>query len=710
MSNDLSQFKQTFFTECDELLGALDEQLTALEEGDIDAERLNAVFRAIHSIKAGAGAFKFEALVRFAHTFETFLDKLRMGEVQFQDQTAPLLVRGVDIVASMVESAQEDQEPAAGLGDDVLAELETLMGQTPSGGDAANADAEAGGDANGAAPGMQRFRIEFVPKPELYRHANEPLLILRELSRLGEATVVPNIDRLPALGAMDPEDAYLDWTIELVTEAGREAVDEVFEFVTDDCTLTVTDLGAVEAPPTEVASAAEAPVADADKPADEPAATAPDGSKKAWTPVEGDRRSKPRPASIRVDLERVDRLVNMVGELVITQAMLSQQTDMLPPDEMLEIVQGVETLTMHTRELQESVMAIRMQPVKSVFSRMPRLVRDVAGQLDKQVRLEMVGEATEVDKTVIEEISDPITHMIRNSLDHGIEMPGDRLAAGKPEQATIRLSAEHRGGRIVIGIEDDGGGINRERVLAKAVERGLVAEDADLSDEEVDNLVFHPGFSTADAVTDLSGRGVGMDVVRRNIQNLGGRVQVHNMPGHGCRFTMTLPLTLAVLDGMIVSVGAEKYVLPINSITESTRPPAADLHRLANGEQVVSLRGEYIRLVHLCHVFDVPGAIQDPSKGLVVVVEDESHGVFGLVVDELLGQQQVVIKSLEDNYDPVPGISAATILGNGQVALILDVDGLSHTGMPLVGHRDMAVAETVMPPAPPAEEVQTIEA
>ncbi|MCG8491176.1 MAG: chemotaxis protein CheA, partial [Sneathiellales bacterium] len=407
--------------------------------------------------------------------------------------------------------------------------------------------------------------------------------------------------------------------------------------------------------------------------------------------------------SIRVDLDRIDRLVNMVGELVITQSMLSQQTTDLPSEQFPNMVRGLEELALHTRELQESVMAIRMQPVKSVFSRMPRLVRELSSKLSKKVKLTTVGENTEVDKTVIEEISDPITHMIRNSLDHGLESPEERLEAGKPEEGNVTLSAEHRGGRIVITISDDGRGINRKAVLKRARERGLISENATPSDDEIDNMIFAPGFSTAEKVTDVSGRGVGMDVVRRNIQALGGRVSIQSTPGKGSRFTMTLPLTLAVMDGMIVEVGGSKYVIPIPNIVESLRPNSDALKRLPNGQELVRIRGEYVPLCPLYKIFEIYNAVPDPAKALVVLVESEEFGTVGIVVDQLLGQQQVVIKSLESNYKPVPGISAATILGNGKVAPILDIEALYCLSQKLVGQ----VFETCPQTEPQEEEAET---
>jgi two-component system chemotaxis sensor kinase CheA len=380
--------------------------------------------------------------------------------------------------------------------------------------------------------------------------------------------------------------------------------------------------------------------------------------------------------SIRVDVDKVDRLVNLVGELVITQAMLIEQGTLLPPDRYPVLIQGIEALAQSARELQESVMAIRAQPVKSVFARMPRIVRDLATTLGKEVRIVTAGEMTEIDKTVIEQLNDPLTHMIRNALDHGIEGPEARVAIGKPRQGTIRLSAAQRGGRIVIEVSDDGRGLNRDKVLAKARDRGLVAAGITLTEEEIDNLIFLPAFSTADVVSNVSGRGVGMDVVKRNVQSLGGRISVQSRFGEGSRFTLSLPLTLAVVDGMVVSVGKETFIIPLAAIIESLRPHVSDIHPVVGSGDVLALRGEYLPVTHLHRCFSIPDAITDPCRGIVIVVQSEGTGRIGVLVDDLLGQQQVVVKSLEANYDPVDGVSGATILGNGRVALILDIAGL----------------------------------
>lgn len=411
-------------------------------------------------------------------------------------------------------------------------------------------------------------------------------------------------------------------------------------------------------------------------------------------------KTRPPAATIRVELARVDRLVNMVGELVITQAMLSQQLADDVGGSRQQLRHGHEELANYTRELQECVMAIRMQPVKSVFSRMPRLVRDISSKLGKKVALIMSGEQTEVDKTVVEELADPLLHMIRNAIDHGIESSERRIAQGKAEEGRIELSAKQRGGNILITLCDDGAGIDRQRVLGKAIERGIVHPDATPSGEEIDQLIFAPGFSTAETVTDVSGRGVGMDVVQSKITNLGGRIHIQSTFGQGTKFTLVLPLTLAVLDGMMVSVASETYILPLTNIVESIRPQKSAVRTLANGSTVVSIRGELIRLVNLGDVFGLTGHIMDASKGLVVVAELDNGTKLGVIVDELLGQRQVVVKNLNDNFDPILGISGATILGNGRVALILDLEQLSKLSAHHRGSKRKSGSDSESPPNP----------
>jgi len=505
-----------------------------------------------------------------------------------------------------------------------------------------------------------------MPRRDLFKNASEPLLLIRALQKLGSTRVTADLSRLPTLDLLDPESAYIGWTIALETAAGRARIADVFEFIDDQCDIAIDPMGPAACVPPRPEAA--------------PQVVQPPGETRPETAPVRPADTPASAQSIRVDVEKIDRLVNLVGELVINQAMLVQLGGLLPSDMCPGLITGLETLSQHLRELQDGVMAIRTQPVKSVFSRMPRLVRELSAQLGKQARLVITGEATEIDKTVIEQLADPLTHLLRNAVDHGLETPAEREAAGKPAQGTIHLAAEHRSGRIVIEVADDGSGINRARVLEKARAKGLVPADAQLTDEDIDNIIFLPGFSTAQTITNVSGRGVGMDVVRRNIQALGGRIAVQSRPGGGSRFLLSLPLTLAILDGMIVAVGRESYIVPLTNIVESLRPRRQDIHAVVGSGDVVAIRGEYVPLIYLARHFGVPGAEEDASRGIVVVVEHEGAGQVGLVVDELLGQQQVVVKSLETNYGEVQGVGGATILGNGRVALILDVAGLHGGG------------------------------
>jgi two-component system chemotaxis sensor kinase CheA len=646
-ANPLAQFRQTYFDECAELLDALQTHLELLSNGGGDGETLHAVFRCVHSIKGGAGAFGFSTLVAFSHGFENLLDAMRDGKVAATADVISLLLRASDTLADAVAAANADRLLPNGFGADITTALEELH----LGGSAA-ADIPAP-VAAAQASGESRYKIAFTPHSEMLQKANEPLLLIRQLHRLGGLAIEADSSRLPALDAMDPECAYLSWVFTLDTGAPQSAIDEIFEFVEDDCELRVQVTGTA---PIEAAVATDAPPAPVDAAA-----------------AEQHIAATPAAHSIRVDVDKVDRLVNLVGEMVITQAMLTEQSRLLAPDQYPVLIQGIEALAQSARELQESVMAIRAQPVKSVFARMPRIVRELAAALGKEARIVTTGEMTEIDKTVIEQLNDPLTHMIRNALDHGIEMPDVRVACGKPRQGTIHLGAAQQSGRIVIEVSDDGRGIDREKILAKARDRGLLPPGAAITEEETDNLIFLPAFSTAESVSNISGRGVGMDVVKRNVQSLGGRIAVQSRFGAGSRFILSLPLTLAVLDGMVVSVGAETYIIPLTAIIESLRPQPADIHPVVGRGDVLALRDEYVPLIYLHQRFSIAAAVTDPCQGIVIIVQSDSGARMGVVVDELLGQQQVVVKSLESNYDPVDGISGATILGNGRVALILDV-------------------------------------
>ena len=738
--------KQTFFQECDELLTDAEQGLLAMETGEADDETINAVFRAVHSVKGGAGAFGLENLIRFAHVFETVMDELRSGKMELTDEVAKTLLRAFDVLADHVAAARDggavDEARSAGM----LAELKALIGDDLAADDDLGDDEDFGfvpmavsidsDDVESPAldlpplalepetPPLGVWVIEFAPKSEMYAKANESGLVLRELARLGATEVTLDDSALPALDQLAAESSYLNWTIRLTSEVGEADIREVFEFVEDDCAITITQEGGAGSPsdrplsddelaaasadaPLDIAALlarvqADVPTAEAPEPAPEeldvaaliaraqtetvaapapvaPAAPAP--AAKAAPPVAanaGGPATAPQ-ATIRVDLDRVDRLINAVGELVIQQAMLSQRVLESGLARSSNVVLGLEDLELLTREIQDSVMAIRAQPVKSVFQRMPRLVREVADMTGKRVKLLMEGEGTEVDKTVIERLTDPITHMLRNAIDHGLETPEGRAEAGKPAEGVVKLRALHRGGRIVIEIQDDGRGINRPRVRGIAVEKGLIAEDAVLSDEEVDNLIFLPGFSTAETISDISGRGVGMDVVRRSIQGLGGRISISSEPGKGSKFTMSLPLTLAVLDGMVVTAAEQTLVTPLSAIVESLTPRAEDVHLVGGKDAVIRIRDTFVPLIDVGVALGFRDAPMEPGQGVAVLVESEGGGKAALLVDAIQGQRQVVIKSLEANYQQIDGIAAATILGDGRVALILDVDALVTT-------------------------------
>ena len=721
MSDDpFEAIKVTFFQECSELLGDLEANLLALETGEADGETINAVFRAVHSVKGGAGAFGLEDLVRFAHVFETLMDELRSGRKECDDVTVKTLLRASDVLADHIAAAQGVAPPVdAARSAGLVAELEMLThGQAVAAAPVAAAPVEDDfgftpltldlADFGGpvelpsldlpplAATPAAGWRIVFRPHPRLYASANDVSLLLRELARLGSTSVQLDDSGLPTLDALDAEDAHLIWTIDLTSDATEAAVRDVFDFVEMDCDLSVTalapavsldlpelpELPALAAAPVEpdfdiATLLAQATAAATDMmPAPAPQAAAPKSAPAAAQPAAPTAPVGPAPVTIRVDLDRVDRLINVVGELVIQQAMLAQRVMESGLARSSDIALGLEDLELLTRDIQDSVMAIRAQPVKSVFQRMPRLVREVAEMTGKRVRLVTAGEDTEVDKTVVERLAEPITHMLRNAIDHGLESPEEREALGKPVEGTVRLAALHRSGRIVIEISDDGRGINRERVKGIAVSRGLIAEDAVLSDDEIDNLIFLPGFSTAETITDVSGRGVGMDVVRRSIQALGGRISISSIPGKGSTFTLSLPLTLAVLDGMVVTAAEQTLVAPLTAIVESLTPRVQDIHHVGGHDAVIRFRDAFVPLIDVALGMGFRETPIAPETGVAVVIETESGLRAALLFDAIQGQRQVVIKSLETNYQQVDGIAAATILGDGRVALILDCDAI----------------------------------
>ncbi len=710
----LDQLKQTFFDECTEALQQIEAGLTDIRQGHQSDDTINAVFRAVHSVKGGAGIFGFEALVGFAHVFETVLDGVRRGSLTATSDTVDVLLAASDVLSDLVQMSRSGQSIAPGFGGECRVSLEQIIqrdqaGEGAAGDDNSPAPAEFegidftpvpadGGDftpvpadqdcSAAAADTMRTYTITFRPKAEMLKKANEPLYILRELRKLGELDLIAEMDSLPSLADLEPDRPYIGWTGTLRTLATQAQIAEVFEFVFGDC-----DLAIVEAAPDSTASDA---LANADSPVPamhEAIVTSPTPAPVAGieataspnkineTPEQVSTAraptAKPAATTTRIELEKIDRVVNMVGELVIAQAMLGQIVQDLPEGTSGRLSQILEEVIHHTRELKDSVMSMRAQPVGAVFQRMPRLVRELATKTAKKVRLEMFGEATEVDRSIIERLGDPLTHIIRNSVDHGIESPADRLAAGKSEEGTVRLAAEHRGGRIVIEVSDDGGGINSERVLKKAREKGLISADAALSDDEISNLIMLPGFSTAETVSDISGRGVGMDVVRSNIQEIGGRISLKSERGRGMTIQLALPLTLAVMDGMVIKVGRETYVMPLSAIVECLRPASADVSNLIGTRGMLQLRGDLVPLVYLGDLLDISSTVGSSDESVVIITDAGEGSRFGLVVDELCGHQQVVIKSIEESYGSVPGIAAATILGNGRVAFILDIEKLS---------------------------------
>lgn len=706
MTDPMEAIRDTFFQECEEQLAELEGGLLALGDGDAGPDVVHAVFRAVHSIKGGAGAFGLDALVRFAHGFETAMDAMRSGRLAIAVPVLATMLRAADVLADLVRAARTggtvDAERSAALGLELasLTDAAVAVAAEPAFLPVmATLDAEGGGpiEDRSATP---RWTIRFAPHATMYAKANDAGLLLRELGRLGRAEVALDATSLPSLDRLEPEGAYLAWTVTLETTEPVSAIRDVFEFVDGDCDLTIAAvamiLAAVMEPEIDIAAllaraqqAAPVPVAAAAVLAEAPVVEPPvvEPPVRADAPRDSRVEAAPKP-TIRVDLDRVDRLIDLVGELVINQAMLAERVvsersvgGVGGASRSSALAMSLDELEQLTRSIQDSVMAIRAQPVKSVFGRMPRLVREVAAMTGKQVRLVTEGEATEVDRTVIEHLSDPLTHMVRNAIGHGLELPAVRMAAGKPAEGTVRIAALHRSGRIVIEVGDDGAGINRARVRASAVAKGLLAADAALDDDAMDNLIFLPGFSTVDTVSDLSGRGVGMDVVRRSMEALGGRISIVSRPGLGSTFTLSLPLTLAVLDGMVVAVGGQTLVVPLTAILETLQPRPSEVHGLG-AARVIAIRGSFVPLIDVGEAlgFGADADGSDPasdgnrSVALLVEVEDGSHAA--LLVRAIHGQRQVVIKSLEANYRHVPGVAAATILGDGRVALILDVDAI----------------------------------
>lgn len=690
MAIDLQQFHQVFFEESLEGLDAMESGLLQISDGVApDPELINTIFRAAHSIKGGSGTFGFSEIAEFTHVIETLLDEVRDGERVLADTDVELLLRSCDCLRDMVRALQSGDSIDYSIAKPYVQAFEAILASANS---AAKAEAVSGenpmdneSSITGSASEQEssdapsQWRIKFSPEPQILMTGNEPARLFRELAAMGALEVTADVSQVPDFPDLTVDECFISWNLLLTADVSRDEIIDVFDWVIDECDLEVTAVG--KQPDTAPASvggsrtdldSAEASVSMASKDS-----TASDSEAESSEVKEIPKGGVATTASssIRVGIDKVDSLINLVGELVITQSMLSELGSDFDMDKLDRLANGLEQLVQNTRELQESVMQIRMLPISYAFNRFPRMIRDLSAKTGKQIELKLSGENTELDKTVMEQISDPLVHLVRNAADHGIEMPEDRAAANKPETGTIYLDAYHKGGNIVVEIRDDGRGIDPQKILEKARERGLVSQDQSLSDNEIYELIFEPGFSTAEVVSDISGRGVGMDVVRRNINNLGGRIEIESDLGQGSVFRVHLPLTLAILDGQLVRIGDQIYVIPLVAIVESLQIKG-DLVNKVSGDMVLyRLREDNVPIIPVYQEFNIRADNTELEDALLVVVEGDGHKV-GLLVDDLLAQQQVVIKSLETNYQRVEGISGATILGDGSVALILDIPGL----------------------------------
>ncbi|MEW5756507.1 MAG: chemotaxis protein CheA [Pseudomonadota bacterium] len=687
MSIDLSQFKQTFIEESLEGLDVMESSLLNLGEGTANLEVINNIFRAAHSIKGGSGTFGFNDIAQFTHVLETLLDQMRSGERPVTQHAVELLLASVDCLRMMIDSIRDstnyDTEHASNVKQQLESLLENRDQQQPA--------APKSPVSTTVVQSPSGWLIKFSPHVHMLKTGNDPVLMFRELSNVAAVEIKADYSDLLDFSDLNPEDCYLRWEIRLTGEVEETAIKDVFAWVADECDLEIIPLQRNE-PSSQIASdnadvqhkqAVTHPEPVAVQAEDKSHAAAnenpvplPANAPKITAPVAvANSAANKEAASIRVAIDKVDQLINMVGELVITQSMLSQLGDDFDMEKLEKLRNGLAQLERNTRELQENVMRIRMLPISYSFNRFPRLVHDISQKLGKKVELKLSGEGTELDKTVMEKIGDPLVHLVRNALDHGIESPEMRVKAGKNEVGLLQLNAYHKGGNIIIEIADDGAGINKSKVINKALQKGIINSATEVDEDKIHELIFRPGFSTADAVSDLSGRGVGMDVVKKNIKELGGSIVISSTEGKGSVFSIRLPLTLAILDGQLVRVGDEVYIIPLISVVESLQIKKSLVNQLAGKSELYRLRDEYIPVIRLYEIFNITPKTTEFEEGLLIVVESDGKKV-GLFVDDLLGQQQVVIKGLETNYKRVEGFSGATILGDGTVALIMDISGV----------------------------------
>ena len=659
MDIDLKQFQQVFIEECLEGLEVMEAELLKLHPGSVDSEVINTIFRVAHSIKGGAGTFGFHQLTAFTHVAETLLDDLRAEKLTLIDAHINLFLQTVDCLRAWIQLLADDSESIPDAAESLKQQYNQFLQRD------VNQDVLSTGDDPLAKPPVMKglddgdWLIHFVPGQDILKQGNEPRLIFAELQDMGELKVMPKLDNIPSWNNLSPEDIYVTWDLELISQVSEAQIKEAFEWVEDESTIIIT------APSTRSQSIASEALATDNKMLAE--------SKPS--PVTTNKITKtksPETNSIRVSIDKVDALINMVGELVITQAMLEELGQDFSVEKLPELKKGLTQLSQHTREMQDSVMKIRMLPIQFAFNRIPRMVRDLTAQLGKNVVLRIHGEETELDKIMLEKLSDPIVHLVRNALDHGIETIDERKLAGKSDVAYLDINAFHQGGEIIVEIRDDGRGLNRDKIHAKAIEKGIANKDQRYSDNQIDDFIFSPGFSTVETVSDISGRGVGMDVVKRNIESLGGDIKIESTAGEGSCFSIRLPLTLSIMDGQLVKIGSKTYILPIMSIIESLQLKDGMVTKLADDTEVFKLRDEFIPIIRLYKVLNHDSKLKRITDGLLVVVENGNHK-YGLLVDDLAAQQQVVIKNLEENFMKVSCVSGATILGNGTVALILDI-------------------------------------
>ncbi|MFC0179402.1 chemotaxis protein CheA [Thorsellia kenyensis] len=665
MSMDISAFYQTFFDEADELIADMEQHLLMLDADEPDIEQLNAIFRAAHSIKGGAATFGFTVLQETTHIFENLLDGARRQELSLNTDIVNLFLETKDIMQEQLDAYKNNQEQDQETFKIICEKLKSLADNSL---------------------GQKKAVIAELPKEETaiaFESKIEGGEILEiSLNKVSEDDQKTIVDELGHLGTvLNSTTNGENLTVHIDTAVTKDDIIAVLCFIIDEKQITIAKQSLVaENNAIEDAVSDKQPTSTPQTHVDPAKETKAAPTNTVLTEEKKEKANKPSATkateltSIRVAVEKVDQIINLVGELVITQSMLAQRSDLLDPVTHGELLSSMTQLQRNARDLQESVMSIRMMPMEYVFSRFPRQVRDLATKLNKKIELVLQGSSTELDKSLIERIIDPLTHLVRNSVDHGVEPPDVRRSKGKPETGILTLSAEHQGGNICIEVKDDGGGLNREKILNKAISQGMQLPE-NITDEEVHMLILAPGFSTADVITDVSGRGVGLDVVKRNIQEMGGQIEIYSQQGVGTSFKILLPLTLAILDGMSVKVGEEVFILPLGAVMESLQPMSEDIHSMAGDEKVLQVRGEYLPLVELYQIFEVKDAKPDPTEAIVVIIQSGNRR-YALQVDQLIGQHQVVVKNLESNYKKVPGVSAATILGDGSVALIVDVSVL----------------------------------